>query len=215
MLLTSTTVNGAVSNDSNNNITMSVGNTVIANVNSSGIYFESGKKAIYTGAVLNVWTTSATNESLSVNDANAGSTTWTASSLDLTITPAFSNSKFLIMSVIKYTTSINAVYRVYDVTAGSNIIGAASGSRIANEGGPFGSDGSPWGAGGKNPYGTTDRTSVVYYTPGSGAASRRFRIDFIGVNATGTVYLGRNSDATNAAYNSFSPSTFTIMEIAV
>ena len=54
MLLSSTTVNGAVSNDSNNNITMSVGNTVIANVNSSGIFFESGKKAIYTGAVLQV-----------------------------------------------------------------------------------------------------------------------------------------------------------------
>ena len=52
MLLTSTTVNGAVSNDSNNNITMSVGNTVIANVNSSGIFFESGKKAIYTGGIL-------------------------------------------------------------------------------------------------------------------------------------------------------------------
>ena len=54
MLLTSTTVNGAVSNDSNNNITMSVGNTVIANVNSSGSFFESSKKAIYTGAVLQV-----------------------------------------------------------------------------------------------------------------------------------------------------------------
>ena len=54
MLISSTTLNGAVGNDSNNNITMSVGNTVIANINSTGMYFQPGMKAIYTGAVLQV-----------------------------------------------------------------------------------------------------------------------------------------------------------------
>lgn len=212
MLLTSTTLNGAVSNDSNNNITMSVGNTVIANVNSTGIAMATGMKAAHTGAVLNIWTTASTNESLSVTNAGA----WTASSLDLTVTPAFSNSKFLVMAVIKYTTnSMNAVYRVYDVTAGSNIIGVASSNRMANEGGPLGSESAPWGSGGKNAYGTVDRNATVFYSPGSPSSTRRFRIDFVGVNNTGVVYLGRNADTTDAAYNTYSPSTLTVMEIAV
>lgn len=89
MLLTSTTLNGAVSNDSNNNITMSVGNTVIANVNSSGIYFESGKKAIYTGAVLQTVVTQNSTQ----YSGTSGAETFLFSA---NITPQFASSKILV-----------------------------------------------------------------------------------------------------------------------
>ena len=92
MLLSSTTVNGAVSNDSNNNITMSVGNTVIANVNSSGIFFESGKKAIYTGAVLQVVQTVKTD-----SFSTSSSTPVDITGMSATITPNFSTSKILVL----------------------------------------------------------------------------------------------------------------------
>ena len=91
MILSSTTVNGAVSNDSNNNITMSVGNTVIANVNSSGIFFESGKKAIYTGATLQV-VSSYTASSITTTSGSPVDTNLSAS-----ITPTSSSSKILVL----------------------------------------------------------------------------------------------------------------------
>ena len=92
MLLTSTTLNGAVSNDSNNNITMSVGNTVIANVNSSGIFFESGKKAIYTGAVLQVVSATKT-DTFSMSSSDYVDVT----GLSVSITPTSATNKVLIM----------------------------------------------------------------------------------------------------------------------
>jgi hypothetical protein len=91
MLLSSTTLNGAVSNDSNNNITMSVGNTVIANVNSSGIFFESGKKAIYTGAVLQVVNTNVTG-----NFSVASGSFVHATNHSLSITTVAANSKIIL-----------------------------------------------------------------------------------------------------------------------
>ena len=75
MLLSSTTVNGAVSNDSNNNITMSVGNTVIANVNSSGIALASGTKVFYTGAMLQTAITSYAGSGLTAHTATSTTTT--------------------------------------------------------------------------------------------------------------------------------------------
>lgn len=95
MLLTSTTVNGAVSNDSNNNITMSVGNTVIANVNSSGIFFESGKKAIYTGAVLQVVSTTKTDTFSTASGSHVDIT-----GMSVSITPTSSSNKILIVVTI-------------------------------------------------------------------------------------------------------------------
>jgi len=93
MLLSSTTLNGAVSNDSNNNITMSVGNTVIANVNSSGIYFESGKKAIYTGAVLQVVSTQVVG-----GFVTSSSSYVFATNQSISITSTVANSKFLVLN---------------------------------------------------------------------------------------------------------------------
>lgn len=92
MLLTSTTLNGAVSNDSNNNITMSVGNTVIANVNSSGIFFESGKKAIYTGAVLQVVSV------VYATSTTIASDTYVDTGLSASITPSSTSSKILVIT---------------------------------------------------------------------------------------------------------------------
>lgn len=92
MLISSTTLNGAVGNDSNNNITMSVGNTVIANINSTGMYFQPGMKAIYTGAVLQVVQVS-TNTTTSTS-----STTYAdATGLAVTITPTSTASKILVI----------------------------------------------------------------------------------------------------------------------
>lgn len=106
MLITSTSTNGAISNDSNNNITISVANTTIANVNSSGIYFESGKKAIYTGAVLQVVQATTTTE-VSTTSSSYVSTGFSAS-----ITPSSSSNKILILgSVIVRVPSNNGNYQ--------------------------------------------------------------------------------------------------------
>jgi hypothetical protein len=169
-----------------------------------------------TGSVIQTATVKLTGgESLSVNNANAGSTTWTASSLNITITPIKTNSKFLLMADIKYASNdMNAVYRIYDVTASANVEAVAAGNRVATEGGAIGGNGQPMGNGAFNAYGTTARNTTVFYSPASPSATRQFRIDFIGVNNAGTVYHGRNSDTTDAAYNSYSPCSLTVMEIA-
>jgi len=91
MLISSTTLNGAVGNDSNNNITMSVGNTVIANVNSTGMYFEAGKKAIYTGGILQV-VQSANSTTTTVSSAS-----WVDTGYVGTITPTSTSSKILVI----------------------------------------------------------------------------------------------------------------------
>ena len=97
MLISSTTLNGGVGNDSNNNITMSVGNTVIANVNSTGMYFEAGKKAIYTGAMLQA------TQYLRAANFTSGSTmlaTTSATYADImsnAITTTITNSKILVL----------------------------------------------------------------------------------------------------------------------
>ena len=167
-----------------------------------------------TGSVLSTTTsTLTTGQTLSVNNANAGSTTWTSSSLTVTITPLTSTSKYIIFADIKYSCGNNSVYRIYDVTAGVNVLATASGSLVAAEGGLPSSVGQPNNTGGYNGYGTGTRTSVVYYSPASPSATRQFRIDFICVNSTDTVYLGRNQNSGTSAFDSYSPCTLTVLEI--
>jgi hypothetical protein len=164
-----------------------------------------------TGSVLSTTTsTLTTGQTLSVTNAGA----WTSSSLTVTITPLTSTSKYIIFADIKYASNnLNSAYRIYDVTASTNVLATSSGSRLATEGGAIGGNGQPMGNGTFNTYGTTARTTVVYYSPASPSATRQFRIDFIGINGSGNVTVGANTDTTDASYNSYSPCTLTVLEI--
>lgn len=199
MLLSSTTVNGAVSNDSNNNITMSVGNTVIANVNSSGIYFESGKKAIYTGAVLQV---------VSATKTDTFSTATTGSYVDITglsvsITPTSSTSKILIHFHVSVGPSdILSVQLVRNSTA--ICIGDAGNGFQATLGGvPSPSNGDK----------TFPMAGNFLDSPATTSATT-YKVQMR--NYSGTSFVNRTVNDTNgAAYNARSTSTITVMEIAV
>jgi len=169
------------------------------------------------GTILNVWTdVLTTGDSLSVNngssDPNAG---WTDSSLDLTVTPTNSNAKFLVFADIKYQATFNVVYRIYDVT-GSTVILGSVGTGGSNQqkvsGGPIGGSGAPDGG---NAFGTDSRTSVVFYTPASSSATRQFKVQFLGANNSGTTYVGRNPGNANNLFDAYSPCTLTVLEVAV
>jgi hypothetical protein len=168
------------------------------------------------GSILNVWTdTLTTGEALSVNDGTSNSSAaWTDSSLDITITPSNSASKFLVFADIKYQATFNVVYRIFDVT-GSTVILGSVGSGGANQqkvsGGPFGGLGAPSNG---NANGTDSRTSVVFYTPASSSSTRQFKIQFLGANSSGTTYVGRNPGNANGLYDAYSPCTLTILEVA-
>jgi hypothetical protein len=169
------------------------------------------------GTILNVWTdVLTTGESLSVNDGTTNSgAAWTDSSLDLTVTPTNSNAKFLVFADIKYQATFNVVYRIYDVT-GSTVILGSVGTGGSNQqkvsGGPFGSAGAPSGG---NAFGTDSRTSVVFYTPASSSATRQFKVQFLGANDSGTTYVGRNPANSNNLFDTYSPCTLTVLEVAV
>ena len=166
------------------------------------------------GSILNVWTdTLTTGEALSVADGTVNpSAAWTDSSLNITVTPSSSDSKFLIFADVKYASGINVVYRVFDVTASSVVLGSVGGSNQQKvSGGPIGSYGAPSGG---NAYGTDSRTSVIFYTPASSSSTRQFKIQFLGANNSGTVYVGRNQSATNNLHDAYSPCTLTILEVA-
>ena len=168
------------------------------------------------GSILNVWTDTLTaGEALSVNDGttNAGAA-WTDSSLDITVTPSNSGSKFLIFADVKYQSTFNVVYRIFDVT-GSTVVLGSVGSGGANQqavsGGPNGSAGAPSGG---NAFGTDSRTSVVFYTPASPSSTRQFKVQFLGANNSGTAYVGMNPGNSNNLFDTKSPCTLTILEVA-
>ena len=187
MLISSTTLNGAVSNDSNNNITISVGNTTIANVNSSGIYFESGKKAIYTGAVLQV-VQGTLGSAVSTTTYN----TWVTTGLTASITPTSSTSKILAtVSGTGYTTSsaVQGVFTLYRNSTNLSTYGfttAYAGSSSLQGGVTFSYLDSP---------ATTSSTTYTLY--------------FSVTNSAGTVYFNCNSAWGQGT------ATIILMEIAV
>ena len=194
MLLSSTTVNGAVSNDSNNNITMSVGNTVTANVNSSGIFFESGKKAIYTGAVLQVvsYTLSGSFQTTS--------TSLTATGLIATITPISSTSKIFVTMDINNThksggSPVN-MYQYFSLYRQINSGGYSQLRYFGYQGGM--SNGTNGGDvfGGSNSFSYLDSPSTT--------STINYQLYFSGDNASYYVYMGEAS----------STCTITAMEIA-
>ena len=192
MLLTSTTVNGAVSNDSNNNITMSVGNTVIANVNSSGLYFESGKKAIYTGAVLQVvQTTTATGVT------NSSTSTWANTTLSASITPSYSNSKIfvLIMQEVQVYNTSSYGTGMWQLLRGATVIYTPSST---DNGNIFAFD---YGGSGINVF----RPTPIMWLDSPNTTSSTTYYTQIKKGTNGGQIIGTNSN---------SPGSITLMEIA-
>lgn len=189
MLLSSTTLNGAVSNDSNNNITMSVGNTVIANVNSSGIYFESGKKAIYTGAVLQV--VQSYTQSLVSTTSKAFVTTNLAAS----ITPTFATSKILVRAIIPVVSTTNQ---------GPGFLLNRNGTNIWN---PSAQDGSSQYY---YLYGSTAYVPIPleYLDSPSSTSAQTYTIYMSSYNATSTISMPFGGGVNNAT------AVITLMEIA-
>ena len=203
MLLTSTTVNGAVSNDSNNNITMSVGNTVIANVNSSGIFFESGKKAIYTGAVLQV-----VQATLAGTQAVSGASAWTdVTSLSAAITPTSSTSKILVSFVVNCDGENNLYFRIM---RGSTAIGVGNADGVKQQV----SAGNGYVPSNSN--GTTMMVNQFLDSPAT-TSSTTYKIQaYCDSSAgSGTYYINYASGDGNNVYSSRCMSTLTLMEIAV
>jgi hypothetical protein len=207
MLLTSTTVNGAVSNDSNNNITMSVGNTVIANVNSSGIFFESGKKAIYTGAVLQVVQVVKT-------DAFAGSlgATWAdVSGMSASITPTSTSNKILVTVDMKGSGGQDySVIRARLLRGNTAIyVGDAASSRPQSMGQFYIASG---GAGGG--YYLAQLGGTFLDSPAT-TSSVTYKVQ-IGADGTSqVVFVNRTQgDRDSSVYDSRVAATITLMEIA-
>jgi len=200
MLLSSTTVNGAVSNDSNNNITMSVGNTVIANVNSSGIFFESGKKAIYTGAVLQV------AQTVKTDTFSSGATSFTdITGLSVSITPSSASSKIFVFSTTPVGGNSSDQYNLRLVRDSTAIfIGNAAGSRSLAF---YGIDTSAIGSTAVLPQ------TIVYLDSPSTTSSVTYKIQ--GKSNGGTTwYVNRSSDDTDASYRTRTASSIIVMEIA-
>jgi len=198
MLLTSTTVNGAVSNDSNNNITMSVGNTVIANVNSSGIFFESGKKAIYTGAVLQVVS------ALKSDTFSTSSTSFTdITGMSVTITPTSATSKILVFINLTVGHAANHFSPVNLVRNGTNIAQPTTASDHIATLNNYAGEGSGITAGSAQP-----QYALSFLDSPSSTSALTYKLQ---IRTTGgTTYVNTRP----VSQNGTTVSTFTLMEIA-
>jgi len=198
MLLTSTTVNGAVSNDSNNNITMSVGNNVIANVNSSGIFFESGKKAIYTGAVLQVVS------ALKSDTFSTSSTSFTdITGMSVTITPTSATSKILVFINLTVGHAANHFSPVNLVRNGTNIAQPTTASDHIATLNNYAGEGSGITAGSAQP-----QYALSFLDSPSSTSALTYKLQ---IRTTGgTTYVNTRP----VSQNGTTVSTFTLMEIA-
>lgn len=201
MLLTSTTVNGAVSNDSNNNITMSVGNTVIANVNSSGIFFESGKKAIYTGAVLQVVSTVKTDTFTTTSTSYVDVT-----GLSVSITPSSSSNKILVLFQISGSQNVaagRAYVKLLRDSTGINL-GAAAGSRTPALGGFSSPDNSIPSA----------PVSGNFLDSPATTSSVTYKVQLAMTAGAGSAYINQTQQDADSSNQLRMASTITVMEIA-
>ena len=181
-----------------------------------------GSAALPSSSVLKVFNqTLTTGQAITVADnRQAGnSTAWVDSTFNLTCNLSRSNSNFLILSDMKYTTrtsagnGFNAPYRIYDVTSSQIVLGQGDNTHVNQRPistGPVGGSGPNAGS----QYGTHPVPCMVFYNPPSNSSTRQFKIQFTGVNGAGTVYLGRNYDNDNYAWSSKGPCSLTILEIA-
>ena len=200
MLLSSTTVNGAISNDSNNNITMSVGNTVIANVHSSGISMSSGMKVVYTGAVLQAVSSTKTDT------ASTNSQTYVDTGLSVTITPTSASSKILVLININMGHSDFGVKRTYFRVAGGNSASYVGGAGSSGHTDTFAichraGDG----------YAMTTASGSYLDSPSTTSATT-YKLQWSVETTASTAYLNR--PASEDANGSRTASTITVMEIA-
>lgn len=201
MLLSSTTVNGAVSNDSNNNITMSVGNNVIANVNSSGIYFESGKKAIYTGAVLQVASVVKTDTFTTTSTSYVDVT-----GLSVSITPSSSSNKILVLFQISGSQNVaagRAYVKLLRDSTGINL-GASAGSRTPALGGFSSPDNSIPSA----------PVSGNFLDSPATTSSVTYKVQLAMTAGAGSAYINQTQQDADSSNQLRMASTITVMEIA-
>ena len=168
------------------------------------------------GSVLKTFNQTLTvGETISIanNVTSGNSISFTDSSFDLTCNLTRSDSNLLILADMKYSATINAVYRIYDVTNSQIVLGSVDPTHVnqqALSSGPIGGS----GPNGGNNYATPSIPCMVYYNPPANNSTIRFKIQFTGANNNGTVYLSRAVSDTNYLYDSNGPSSLTILEIA-
>ena len=181
----------------------------------SGITAGLDANSMPNGTVLKVFTDTLTSgESLSLNNGQTDtSAAWVDSALDLTCSLARNDSNLLILADIKFQSDINAVYRIWDATSSQIVLGqtgtGGSNQQACSSGGT-GADGPNNG----NDYGAHPVPCMVHYNPPSDASSRQIKIQFLGSNNAGTVYLGRAKGNSNNMYDTYGPCSLTILEIA-
>jgi hypothetical protein len=180
---------------------MSVGNTVIANVNSSGIYFESGKKAIYTGAVLQVVQTTKTDT------FSTSSTSYVdVTGLSVSITPTSSNNKILVMYDVKG--SAGNIQIAFALVRDSTQVymGNASGNR-RRASSVVGGIPEP-----SESYRFPQQGVAIYLDSPATTSAITYKIQAV-VNA-GTGYVNQAGDDQDENYRARVASSITVMEIA-
>lgn len=172
--------------------------------------------AMASGSVLKTFNqTLELGETISVanNTTTGNSITFADSSFDLTCNLVRSDSNLLILADMKYASTFNAPYRIYDVTNSQIVLGQVDPTYVnqqALSSGPMGGSGPNSG----NNFATPSTPCMVYYNPPANNSTIRFKIQFTGANNSGTVYLSRAVADTNNLHDSNGPSSLTILEIA-
>ena len=172
--------------------------------------------AMASGSILKTFNQTLTvGETISVanNTSTGNSITFADSSFDLTFNLVRSDSNLLILADMKYSSTFNTPYRIYDVTNSQIVLGSVDPTHVNQQplsSGPIGGG----GPNGGNNFGTPSTPCMVYYNPPANNSTIRFKIQFTGANNSGTVYLSRAVADTNNLHDSNGPSSLTILEIA-
>ena len=152
---------------------------------------------------------------------NLSSGSWgqnVASGFKCSITPKSANPTLFVISQIQYTTNgFNAGYQLYDNTNSQYLLfndqssdgsSSNSGRKYLSSGGlgssGFNSDG--------NDYGNSSRTATGKYTPPNNN-TLEIEVYMSALNNTGNIFIGGNESNQNAAYDSYSHCSLTLMEI--
>ena len=172
--------------------------------------------AMASGSILKTFNQTLTvGETISVanNTSTGNSITFADSSFDLTCNLVRSDSNLLILADMKYSSTFNTPYRIYDVTNSQIVLGSVDPTHVNQQplsSGPIGGS----GPNGGNNFATPSTPCMVYYNPPANNSTIRFKIQFTGANNSGTVYLSRAVADTNNLHDSNGPSSLTILEIA-
>jgi hypothetical protein len=202
MALINTTTTGVLGStfyaDGSGDLTIQQNGVLINKITSNGLTYRG------TGSVLQV---------LSVTKTDSFSTTASVftdvTGLSVSITPTSSTSKILVMLSMSLAGQNGNGGAIYKFVRGSTdiCVGDLAGSRQQASGG------APY-IGDANVYNTI---SGSFLDSPATTSSTTYKIQVVGANAGGGVYVNRTQNDTNASnfYNSRTASTITVMEIAV